>query len=257
MPINRKLYTQTHGENYIPAWPCPSCKTGHLLIKPNALRRAETKASKDGHQYDEWDPEWIEYNYSATFICSHAGCKEEIFAVGTGGVAHNQSYHPDYGFDESFDDWFRPKYFTPHLKIFLCPENTPEVVQKSIDKSFEAFFSSPSSAANHIRIALENLMDELNVKRFKKVKNKYKTLTLHERLDLIPSQFNDIKDHLMAAKWSGNAGSHKNDIPAENVLDLYEILEDALQEIYTQHKKKIKKMVSQINKNKGPVKGKK
>ena len=42
-------------------------------------------------------------------------------------------------------------------KIFNYPKNTPDKVAEEIEKSFSLFFSDAPSAANHIRIALEEL----------------------------------------------------------------------------------------------------
>jgi len=75
--------------------------------------------------------------------------------------------------------FFSPKHFSPHLKIFICPEDTPDNVSKEIERSFSLFFSDAPSAANHIRIALEDLLTHLKIKRYI-VKGKKCTLFICE-----------------------------------------------------------------------------
>ena len=52
------------------------------------------------------------------------------------------------------------------LKLFLLPKNTPKDVVEEINQSFELIFCNPPSASNHIRIALENLLTHMKVKRY-------------------------------------------------------------------------------------------
>jgi uncharacterized protein DUF4145 len=158
---------------------------------------------------------------------------------------------------EDYMDFFRPNYFCPSLKLFSIPNGTPEDVIEEIQQSFELFFCNPSSSLNHIRIALEYLLTHMGVNRYKMVRNRRKSIVLHERIRLIPEKFKEIKDHCLAIKWSGNAGSHSGEeITKDDVMDAYEIMDEVLREIFNSKKKEIIKLVKQINKKKGP-KGKK
>jgi len=114
------------------------------------------------------------------------------------------------------------------------------------------FFCDPPSAANHIRVALENLLTHLKVKRLNVGKGKKSFIPLHNRIELLPKP-RAFKDLLFAIKWLGNAGSHTNVITIDDCLDDYEIMEEVLRLLYDSKGNKIKQLARKINKKKGPV----
>jgi hypothetical protein len=170
-----------------------------------------------------------------------------------GSVSENYGYGQD-GYEEIFyDDYFTPRYFTPHLRIFSLPKNAPAEVAEEIENSFSLFFSDPSSAANHIRIAIENLLTHLKIKRYDTNRGRRTYLSLHKRIELLPRKFEHLKDLFFAIKWLGNAGSHSNkSISADDVLDAYELMDELLVEIISSKRKKAKSLAKKINKKKGP-----
>ncbi|TVT30412.1 DUF4145 domain-containing protein [Marinobacter vinifirmus] len=122
-----------------------------------------------------------------------------------------------------------------------------------LDVSFSLLFSDPSSAANHVRIALENLLTELRIKRFNSSNGKRKYLNLHQRIDLLPTKFDHVKELFYAVKWLGNAGSHSHqELTFDDVFDAYEIISQILEEVYDDRRKKVASMAKKINKRKGP-----
>jgi hypothetical protein len=126
-------------------------------------------------------------------------------------------------------------------------------VVEEINKSFELIFCNPPSAANHIRIALENLLTYMKVKRYEIRKGKKIFVNVHTRIGLIPVKYQGIKEFCLAIKWLGNAGSHgyKN-ITLDDVMDAYEIMDEVLRELFEKKQEHIKKLVNTINKKKGP-----
>lgn len=81
-------------------------------------------------------------------------------------------------------------------------------------------------------------------------------MSLHSRIALYEQQNKAIATRLFAIKWLGNAGSHPGEITKDDVLDAYEILESILDQLYVQHEKRIDRMVSKVNKKKGPIRRK-
>ncbi|MBN4077968.1 DUF4145 domain-containing protein [Nitrospina gracilis] len=153
--------------------------------------------------------------------------------------------------------FYTPKYFSPNLKIFKYPSKTPAEVKEELENSFALFFCDPSSSGNHIRIALENLLTYLKIKRYKDRAGKRTFLFLHSRIELLPRKYDDIRDLFYAIKWLGNAGSHSGkQVTADDILDAYELMEELLAEVFTQRSKKVKSLAKQINKIKGPKKTK-
>ena len=209
--------------------------------------------SKAAHNEDWWDPEFIELTFSCLFRCSNALCKESVACTGVGSVQQ------DYGYDENgetevtYNEYFRPMFFWPHLKFFRFPKATPENVASEISKSFELVFADPPSAANHIRIALEHLLTVLKVKRFTGRGGRLTYLSLHHRIDHLPARFGDLKDLFLAIKWLGNAGSHSNlSIEMDDVFDAFELMDELLKLLYANESTRIRNLAKKINKKKGP-----
>lgn len=239
---------------------CPTCAKGLLHIKKESFYKEEPLHSKMGRDHDEWEPDWVSYVYSCLFVCTNDRCKEIVSSSGIGRVSGFTWYDEEN--DEMVEDYaetFSPKFFEPCLMPFDIPTKCPKSVYEPLCESFRLFFCSPSAAANNVRIAIEELLTALNVKRFNIVKGKRKFIILHRRIDLLPQKYANLKELILAIKWLGNAGSHGNSggqgiITPDDVMDSYELTEHILQEIYAPKAKKLKALAKRVNKNKGPAK---
>lgn len=247
MSFDRKLFKAHFSKGLLPDWPCPVCGKGVLEGLKGSFERVETSESAAAHTIRDWEPEWISYIYTSQFSCSSARCKAIVFNVGTGGVESYVDYSNEQGYAQEYSDYFQPTFFLPHLKIFNVPKETPEDITSSVFNSFELFFSNPSASANQIRIALEQLLDSLKVKKYALSKGKRHIIPLHGRIGLIPKKFSDFQDAMYAIKWLGNDGSHPKQITLDDVMDVYEILEYLLEEIFGKKSEKTKNLVKKIN----------
>lgn len=252
MPVDRKIFKVPFHKGSPSQWTCPTCNKGILKGKTGSFVYKETKASLDAHTHDDWDPEWIEYAYSCQFVCTNPACEENVFNIGMGSVDF------DVGFDSAgmpdkqiYYDYFHPKFFLPHLNIFKIAKNTPKEIKSSIEESFNLFFTSPSSSSNHLRIALEKLLDYLKIKKFETQKGRRILINTHSRINLLPQKFLNFKELFFAIKWLGNSGSHTQNISIDDVMDAYDIFEIILDELFDNKTKEIKKLAKQINKDKG------
>lgn len=256
--MDRKVYKLPLKKNSLSRWSCPSCNKGLLRVKVNTFHAEETKESKSARGHEAWDPEWIRYVYSCLLECTNTACKDTVANSGTGSVDFDIDFDEDGSPNQAWDDFFTPKHFSPHLKIFLCPSGTPKDVSEEIEKSFSLFFSDAPSSANHVRIALEGLLTYLKIKRYE-VKGKRRTfLSLHRRIELISEKHKHLQDLFFAMKWLGNAGSHSDKtVTKDDVLDAYEIMEEILQDLFVKETSRVKRLAKQINKTKGPTKTKK
>lgn len=251
--MDRKAFKISFKKLGVTKFPCPSCGKGLLSIKKDTFKCKETNSSANAHRDEEWGPEYINYVYSCLLECTNSVCKDNISSTGIGSVDQDYSYNEEGQTEVEYADFFRPNFFTPHLKIFTIPINTPESVSSEINISFALFFADSSSSANHIRIALENLLTHLKVKKFKAVGGKRLHLSLHSRIELLPKSFDHVKDIFMAIKWLGNAGSHsQHAVTIDDVLDAYELMEELLVEVFTKNRKAVKTLAKKINKKKGP-----
>lgn len=251
--MNRRLYTRNFGIGDVPDWVCPECMKGILRVKKNSFRYEETAESKRNHN-DDWEPYMNKYVYSCLLVCPRNICRGVVSSSGHGEVNWYQDYDDVTGAPEDImADSFSPRYFHPPLNIFVVPRKTPKNVKEEIKQSFALFFCSPGSAANRIRIALEKLLTHLGVKRFVNANGKRHSLKLHNRIELLPNKYSGVKNLFLAVKWLGNAGSHATrDISSADVLDCYQILEEALNRLFDRNHMPIDILVNLINQNKGP-----
>tara|TARA_R110001599_G_scaffold337890_1_gene556597 strand:+ start:2730 stop:3488 length:759 start_codon:yes stop_codon:yes gene_type:complete len=251
--MDRSIYKSTFAKTGLTPFHCPSCGKGRLKVEQSSFSHHETKSSKRSHGHEAFDFDWIEYVFSCTLKCTNADCKEVVTSVGNGGVDQGYTIDDVGAYEVDYYDFFRPKFFHPHLKIFELPKEASESVSTEMNTSFSLLFSDPSSAANHVRIALENLLTDLRVKRIITPNGKRKYLNLHQRIDLLPTKFNHVKELFFAVKWLGNAGSHSHqEITFDDVFDAYEIISQVLEEVYDDRKKKVASLAKKINKRKGP-----
>ncbi len=226
-----------------------------LRLQKNTFQKQEIRRSREARSYDEWEPEWIEYIYNCLLLCSNEECKENVLSCGTGFVDWN-FFEDDYGDSNyTYTDLFPPKYFEPHLKFINIPSNCPSKVSLFLFDSFKVFFLNPEASANSVRSAIEELLSELNIKRFSKNKNgKLRSLSLHDRIGLIPAKYEAVKDMIFAIKWLGNAGSHGHiEVSLDDVMDAYELTEHILEFIFVQKVQNLEAIAKKVNKKKGPV----
>jgi hypothetical protein len=232
---------------------CPTCTSNTLEVLEGSFKHKETKQSRAMHDYEGFGPEHVSYIFSSLLQCSGKKCGEIVACSGIGYV--DEFYETDedgYSYPEYADRFF-PKVFTPPLKLFVIPKETPIDTAEALVDSFNIAFINPASAANHVRVALEHLLTHLKVKRSTVSNNKRRALSLHARIDAIPAKYNHVKDLCFALKWVGNAGSHaSSDVAIDNVLDIYDIYEELLREIFSGKSKNAKELAKLINKNKGP-----
>ena len=131
--------------------------------------------------------------------------------------------------------------FLPSIPIFELLPIYPLKVRKELEKSFNAFFSDPAGAGGRVRTAIEYLLDEQGVQQCRVDKagqvqlgrdglpNK---LGLGERLKIFSDLYPELGQMLGGVKQLGNEATHGQDLPHEDLLDAYSLLEHVLDELY-------------------------
>ena len=196
--MDRKIYKLPFTRTSINKYQCPTCNNGVLQILDGSLSCKETKESLDGHEHPNFDAEFVEYIYSCIFECSNSTCKEVVSSSGKGCVEEYDYYNQRGEHERDYIDNFKPQIFIPNLKIFECPEEIPETAEAEINASFSLLFMDPPSAANHIRVALEHLLTHLGIIEFETESGKNNFISLHNRINLLPSKYDSIKDIFIA-----------------------------------------------------------
>src|SRR3989339_1932923 len=94
--MDRKLLKTNFTKDRIPAWLCPTCKSGILHPKKDGFLYFETADSKKGHNHEDWEPEWIEYTFTLILECSNKSCRETISCSGVGSTEMGYEYTNEY-----------------------------------------------------------------------------------------------------------------------------------------------------------------
>lgn len=252
MPVKRDLWDKPLTRNYVPAWHCPTCSGGYLKHKPGSLNFSETSESREAHGHEAWEPEWILYRFSALLICNNEQCREAISVIGHGRLEIRQI---GWNGEVESEEFFYPDYVNPSPPLITLSDEYPPEVVEELKKAFVSSWSDFSSAGNHIRSAIEFLLDFLEEpRRQRKTSGKYERLTLHQRIVNLGERDKGLSDSLLAVKWLGNAGSHTNELSRKDIFDALDIIDLNLDDLFIRHRVRIGKLVTAINKNKGPAK---
>jgi hypothetical protein len=241
--MRRDLWSKSIGEHFMPEWPCPVCHRGHTQLVAKSLRYEETEESKRLHDHEAWDPDWIVYVFTAWGECSHQGCKQLFAISGTGSV---DQYYTEEGEDETYA-YFKPSVCHPMPDIITLPAKSPDSVDRELRIAFALFWRHREACAGRIRVALEMLMDYLQIPRRRKTKaGKFTDLVLHSRLQVLSERSPAIGSQLMALKWLGNSGAHDGAVSGEDLLDAFEILEHSLAELIEQRSDRIAQLAKKL-----------
>lgn len=251
--INRDLYKGYFTKEQLSQWQCPTCLSSVLQTNDEKFLMEHNSATEINYNEDWFDAsEMITNTFTTLLSCANSSCKEVVTCSGTACIeTENHSYYGRE--DRVYVEYFKPYFFYPSLQIFNIPDKTPDEIKKTIETSFSIIFKNKSAAANQIRIALECLLTALKIKRFNvRPGQKRRRLNLHQRIDLLPSKYQEVKNICLAIKWLGNSGSHcDEDMKFDDVFNGYDMLSFLLDEIYDNRHHHVKKLAKTINAKKG------
>lgn len=247
-------------------YPCPKCGRNSLKHDKEKFLSRQTADSLDAIDHIAFDPEWIEEIFTSLLICENHECNEVVVCSGKGHVGFEIIINEHNEQEQEYFSYYTPKIFIPTLQYIEIPEECPAQVYNNLQEAFSLTLLSPGSAANKVRAAIENLLSEYNIPRFKirKGKNGNKGtrifMSLHERIGIAGKKrkiFVDLNGILIAIKWLGNEGSHATSgITESDIFDAYRLTEHILNTLYPSGVD-LKKKAKEITKNKGVKKQKK
>jgi hypothetical protein len=244
--VDRTLWAASFDDD-LPHWPCPTCGKGYLSAVKDKLWIEETGPSKAAHDHDAWEPEWIQNRFVGFLECSMPVCKEIATVSGTSAVKHDQI---------GWDEWINTKILKvesvhPAPMPISYPAKTPPAIISGLEKASMLIWSSPESAANHIRQSVEALMDDAG---FSGKTPAGAIINLHSRIEAFQATDAENGDVLLATKWLGNSGSHVGGVGRNDVLDAFDMIEFVLENRYGTTKAELMAKVVAVNAAKGPVK---
>jgi hypothetical protein len=213
--------------------------------------RKEPRWSDELHADDAWEPDWITNRFSATLTCGNSACGEVSVVSGSASVADRQ-FEDHSGWNQEYVDWFTPEWFHPAPPVFRIPSQCPTAIGRELERAFALLWYDPPSSANHMRSAVEALLDDRRVqKRVLNGKGKYQRLNLHDRIGKYHSA---ASEPLLAIKWLGNAGSHLDfaRVTRADVLDGLYIFEHVIELTFVKKATHVMKLARSINRTRGP-----
>lgn len=254
MPVDRALFEASHSESTVPDWHCPICRAGYLRIRPGSFHSGELRESWRCHGEEWFDHDHVKKRYSALLECNNEKCKEPVVLSGRGGVemVPNEDLS-----DYEYVDIFWPEYISPSPLLVQIPKDCPNEVLEKLGKAFVASWGDPLAASNHVRSAVECLLDALKEPKTRMSKGRRTRIPLHTRIVSLGSRNKEFSEELLAVKWLGNQGSHNEELTRDDVFDAFDILERVLKDIFDKkERKRVKAMVKTINKKRGSARAK-
>jgi hypothetical protein len=250
--MDRTIWSKRIYKNSCPAWPCKVCNAGVLKLVANSLTFEETESSKREHDDEAWDPDWIDFAFTAWAQCSNESCTQKYALSGVGGVEQQYTYGEEHEWD--WFEYFVPKYCYPMPQVVIIPKKCPDEVSAPLRASFSLFYNDLGSCAGKIRVALERLMDHVSIDTHRTTKSgKQQRLQLHERIEKYAAHEKVLANHLLAIKWLGNTAIHElTNISRDDLLDAYEIIEHTLTEIIDQRSARIAQLASRLEQRHAP-----
>lgn len=251
--MNRQLYKNAFSLDNPPDYICPRCNIGVLRIDDEFKSHA-TFDIQEAQKHPDFEPNCISYIFNCIFQCTNDKCDGKVCCTGTGFVDWDVDFDENGVPEQIWGDYFKPLFFNPNLQLINIPKSIPEDISILMNRSFGLFFSSPSSAVNLVRAAIEEILTDQKVQRYVISKNKRRMLSLHSRIEKLPEKYKSLKDSILAVKWLGNAGSHSKDslnLNLDDAMDAYELIEEIMDKIYNSKHSHLAKIAKSVNKSKG------
>ncbi|MBP2564506.1 hypothetical protein J2766_001065 [Agrobacterium tumefaciens] len=209
------------------------------------------------HDSGSPDSDDIESGMFAGFLkCDGNFCGQYVAVAGSYSLEYHYDYDPetDEPITHEANNYY-PKVMTPAPEIISYPTKLNPDSKSHLRRSFELFWADHGACANRLRIVVEYLLDQLSVPRVgQKGRNKNARLDLADRINLLSATQSEHEDTLNALRHVGNAGSHDGSVDFEDLIDCYELLEDAMVELIDNRRKNLAAKAQAINARKGKPK---
>jgi hypothetical protein len=250
MPVNRQLWETPFCEGRDPNWHCPVCTGGDLKLLGPSLRTAITAESRRTSDHEAWEPQWDTHRFVALFVCTSSDCQEPVVCSGD---AERVLVRRPADQDNGYEMFYFPHYIRPSPALIQLLPQYPVEVRGELELAFISTWSDPSAAANHIRAACERLLDHLREPKTDSRQGKRVRKSLHSRIVGVSTRDDQLGQSLLAVKWIGNAGSHTDELTTAEIYDALDIMEVVLEDLFVRNRSRVSRLVSSLNKSKGPV----
>ncbi|WP_244489966.1 DUF4145 domain-containing protein [Rhizobium sp. Leaf391] len=227
---------------------CPRCGKGKLKTKTDSFVRLEPTHVTHKLEADELRGELSWGRFSGYLACSAVGCGELVVVAGDFEEHYHYQFDEDTGDPIEFTDTsYKPRIMHPAPPMIEVPKRLGKDAKEHMTRAFDLFWSDAGACANRMRIVVELLLDQLEIaRRGPKGKRNNVRLDLSDRIDLLKDVRPGHDKALTALRIVGNTGSHEGVVEFEELLDCFELLEDALIELLERRRENLNAKAQRI-----------
>lgn len=249
--MQRELWRQSYGS--FARMTCPNCNKGMLRMMRDSFQRLEPEHIRRDLENDQVGDEVSMGRFTGFLKCDARLCGEIVALAGYFTTHYHHDNDQETGepiTNESYS--YRPFVMRPAPRISTVPKGLNSDSRFHLHRAFELFWADHASSANRLRIVVEYLLDQLKIPRSGlKGRHKNARLDLADRIDLLKVAKPGHEDALTALRFVGNVGSHEGVVDFEDLLDCYELLEDAMVELIEDRRAKLAAKAQRIIASKG------
>jgi hypothetical protein len=237
--VDRAIWRKSTGS--FVRFDCPRCGKGKLKTKSNSFVRLEPVHVTNKLEADELRGELSWGRFSGYLVCNAPGCGELVVVAGDFEEHYHYQHDEETGDPIEFTDTsYKPRIMHPAPPMVEVPKKLNKDAKEHMTRAFELFWSDAGACANRLRIVVELLLDQLGIaRRGPKGKRNNVRLDLCDRIDLLKDVRPGHDKALTALRIVGNTGSHEGVVEFEELLDCFELLEDALIELLEERRAKL------------------
>jgi hypothetical protein len=246
--FDKNLWRRSYVLDEIPHFPCPKCLIGRILFEDKPISKNEPVFSERAHSHDAWEPDWVELRIALKGTCNLPECGETVHAVGRG-------FYSDLVLDDG--DWVLAEHVNIHSMcpsppVIQIPSQCPDNIVSDLLVSFKLIWVDYSACATRLRLSVERLLDAIGIpKSGKTKKGKLRDLNLAERIDAFSDKDPDAAEVLHALRHVGNVATHEGTQSLSNLLDCFEIYEEALRQLVGDKSAKLEAIRKRLIESKG------
>ena len=240
--MNKSMWREKYPNDSFPAFPCPNCSNG-------AFKRLKEKSLTYWRSGPDEDTTVTEGKFASFFQCTYGFCATVAVMSGDATSVYERSIGGDGEEQMVEEEYFYPKHMTPGPRVISIPAKTPKTVQTELKKAFSLIWTDRSSAVNKLRVSIEEMLVAFGIE---KETAEGTFIPLAQRLDRFQAMGVGHHDTLTALKDLGNTGSHETMMPLKDLLDAFDIFEDALEDLYGGRRARLTGIKQRFTKPRGP-----
>jgi hypothetical protein len=187
----------------------------------------------DGSRTDEIGPEVESGRFVSFLECTDVRCGEIVVVAGDYLTVTHTASDLETDEEEEYEvTHYSPSSMHPAPPIIFGPRTLNDACRAHLAVAHELYWVDLAACANRLRILVEALLDQLKIaRRGRKGKSENARLDLSDRIGLLQATRPGQDEALTALRFVGNVASHQGETDLAFMLDCFDILENAMDEL--------------------------